>query len=350
MASIRVHTLTKRFASGSHALRGIDLAIEDGEFVALVGPSGCGKSTLLRMLAGLETPDTGRIEIAGRDITDLPPQARDLAMVFQSYALYPHMTVRDNLAYGLRVRGTNPAAIAERVTEAAASLGLDGLLDRRPAQLSGGQRQRVALGRAIVRTPQAFLLDEPLSNLDPGLRMQAREELRRLHARLRATVVYVTHDQEEAMTLGGRIAVMRDGAIEQIGAPLDVYHNPVNMFVATFIGTPAMNIVPAAGLGIAAPPGTSAGIRPHDVVLGSDGPLRGRIEFVEPRGHDALVRVHLEDARVSIVAVANASAYTAGSIVGITVPQDRVHLFGEDNARLGNEERRTKNEERRTKN
>ena len=334
MASIRVHALTKRFASGSHAVRGIDLTIADGEFLVLLGPSGCGKSTLLRLLAGLETADEGRIEIADRDVTGLPPQARDVAMVFQSYALYPHMTVRDNLAYGLRVRGTNPARIAERITAAAASLGLEELLDRRPAQLSGGQRQRVALGRAIVRTPQAFLLDEPLSNLDPGLRLQAREELRRLHATLRATIVYVTHDQEEAMTLGGRIAVMRDGAIEQIGAPLEVYHQPANRFVATFIGTPAMNIVPAAVLGIGAPPGTLAGIRPHDVVLGSGGALRGHVEFVEPRGHDAVVHVRLDGQTYPIVAVTNPSMHAAGSAVGVTVPHDRVHLFGEDGARL----------------
>ena len=334
MASIRVHALTKRFASGSHAVRGIDVSIADGEFLVLVGPSGCGKSTLLRLLAGLETADEGRIEIADRDVTGLPPQARDVAMVFQSYALYPHMTVRDNLAYGLRVRGTNPATIAERITAAAASLGLEELLDRRPAQLSGGQRQRVALGRAIVRTPQAFLLDEPLSNLDPGLRLQAREELRRLHASLRATIVYVTHDQEEAMTLGGRIAVMRDGAIEQIGAPLEVYHQPANRFVATFIGTPAMNIVPAAVLGIGAPPGTLAGIRPHDVVLGSGGALRGHVEFVEPRGHDAVVHVRLDGQTYPIVAVTNPSMHAAGSAVGVAVPHDRVHLFGEDGARL----------------
>jgi ABC-type sugar transport system ATPase subunit len=232
MAAIRLEAAGKTYMNGYTAIRHIDLAIDDGEFLVLVGPSGCGKSTLLRLIAGLESPTSGRIVIGGADVTVVSPQARDLAMVFQSYALYPHMKVRDNLAYGLKVRRLEQAVVAQRVAEVAAALGIEDLLDRRPAQLSGGQRQRVALGRAIVRQPKAFLLDEPLSNLDPALRTQARAELRRLHRRLGATVIYVTHDQEEAMTLGGRVAVMRDGAIEQVGPPLEVYARPANTFVA----------------------------------------------------------------------------------------------------------------------
>jgi multiple sugar transport system ATP-binding protein len=238
MAAVRIADVAKTYPNGHTAIRHADLDIGDGEFLVLVGPSGCGKSTLLRLIAGLETPTSGRVFIGGHDVTAVPPQGRDLAMVFQSYALYPHMSVRDNLAYGLKVRRTDRAVVAERVASVAAALDLGELLDRRPAQLSGGQRQRVALGRAIVREPRAFLLDEPLSNLDPALRAQARAELRRLHRRLGVTVVYVTHDQEEAMTLGGRVAVMRDGVIEQVAPPLEVYARPVNTFVARFMALP----------------------------------------------------------------------------------------------------------------
>ena len=232
MAAITLAGLSKTYPNGHVAVRHLDLRVEDGEFLVLVGPSGCGKSTLLRLIAGLETPTDGRILIGDADVTAQPPQRRDLAMVFQSYALYPHMSVRDNLAYGLKVRRTDAATIARQVASVAEALDIDDLLDRRPAQLSGGQRQRVALGRAIVRKANAFLLDEPLSNLDPSLRAQARAELRRLHRQLGITVVYVTHDQEEAMTLSGRIAVMRDGALEQVAPPLEVYARPANTFVA----------------------------------------------------------------------------------------------------------------------
>jgi len=311
-------------------VRSVDLRIDDGEFLVLVGPSGCGKSTLLRLIAGLEHADAGRILIGDDDVTHQPPQARDLAMVFQSYALYPHMSVRQNMAYGLAVRGTPQATIDERVQEAGASLQLEALLDRRPSQLSGGQRQRVALGRAIVRRPKAFLLDEPLSNLDPSLRAHARAELRQLHQRLRATVVYVTHDQEEAMTLGGRIAVMRAGVLEQVGAPLEVFARPQNAFVAQFIGSPAMNLIPAAVVGIDAPPGTSAGIRPHHVAIDASGTLPAIVELVEPRGHDALVHLRPSIANAPpIVAIVTASPPSPGDTVRLALPREHIQLFDE---------------------
>jgi multiple sugar transport system ATP-binding protein len=246
MAAIGLENVTKAFSDDVVALDDVSLEIADGEFIALVGPSGCGKSTLLRSLAGLEEVTSGRITIDGRDVTDLAPRHRDVAMVFQSYALYPHMSVRQNLGYGLRVRRTPKRDTARRVEEVAELLGLTALLERRPAQLSGGQRQRVAMGRAIVRQPQAFLMDEPLSNLDAKLRVGMRASLSRLHARLGTTTVYVTHDQVEAMTLGQRVAVMRDGRILQVDAPQRLYERPRDVFVAGFIGSPAMNLVEAA--------------------------------------------------------------------------------------------------------
>jgi multiple sugar transport system ATP-binding protein len=245
MAHLLLEHVTKVFPGGTVAVDGVSLRIADGEFIVLVGPSGCGKSTLLRMIAGLEEVSEGTISIDDRDVTDLAPRSRDIAMVFQSYALYPHMSVRQNIAYGLKVRRTNKEEIARRVGEVAEMLGLDELLDRRPAQLSGGQRQRVAMGRAIVREPKAFLMDEPLSNLDAKLRVGMRASLAQLHHRLRTTTIYVTHDQTEAMTLGQRVAVMRDGHILQVDAPQRLYSEPRDLFVAAFIGTPAMNLVEA---------------------------------------------------------------------------------------------------------
>jgi multiple sugar transport system ATP-binding protein len=245
MAAIEIANVTKIFAGDVVALDDVSLRIEDGEFIALVGPSGCGKSTLLRSIAGLEDVTGGEISIGGRDVTDLAPRHRDIAMVFQSYALYPHMSVRENLGYGLKVRRTNKAEIRRRVEEVAELLGLDELLERRPAQLSGGQRQRVAMGRAIVRNPQAFLMDEPLSNLDAKLRVGMRASLAQLHQRLGVTTVYVTHDQVEAMTLGQRVAVMRDGRILQVDTPQRLYEQPQDLFVAGFIGSPSMNLVDA---------------------------------------------------------------------------------------------------------
>ena len=246
MAEIQLERVTKMFPGDVAAVDDVSLRIEDGEFIALVGPSGCGKSTLLRAIAGLEEITSGEISIGGRDVTDLAPRHRDVAMVFQSYALYPHMSVRQNLGYGLKVRRMPKAEVARRVEEVAAMLGLSELLERRPAQLSGGQRQRVAMGRAIARQPKAFLMDEPLSNLDAKLRVGMRASLAQLHQQLGVTTVYVTHDQVEAMTLGQRVAVMRDGKILQVDAPQRLYEEPRDVFVAGFIGSPAMNLVEAA--------------------------------------------------------------------------------------------------------
>ena len=282
MTEIVLRGVTKRFGEEATALDNFEATFESGEFIVLVGPSGCGKSTLLRLIAGLETVTAGRIEIGGRDVTDVAPQDRDIAMVFQNYALYPHMTVRENLSYGLRVRRTARPETERRVNEASGMLDIEALLDRRPAALSGGQRQRVAMGRAIVREPSVFLMDEPLSNLDAKLRVAMRSELSRLHARLHRTTVYVTHDQVEAMTLGQRVVVMRDGRIQQFAAPQELYQKPANLFVAAFIGSPAMNLVKASIDGNAVrfadvtlpldparrPPAAVSevvlGIRPHD--------------------------------------------------------------------------------------
>jgi multiple sugar transport system ATP-binding protein len=245
VGEIVLDRITKEFDDGFVAIDDVSLTVADGEFMVLVGPSGCGKSTLLRMIAGLEDATAGTVSIGGRDVTDLAPRHRDIAMVFQNYALYPHMDVRRNLGYGLKVRKTPSSEIERRVTEVANLLGLEQLLDRKPAALSGGQRQRVAMGRAIVREPAAFLMDEPLSNLDAKLRVGMRSELSRLHDRLGVTTIYVTHDQVEAMTLGERVAVLRDGVIQQVDAPQVLYTRPDNLFVAAFIGSPAMNLVEA---------------------------------------------------------------------------------------------------------
>src|SRR3954464_7033502 len=245
MAQIVLDTVTKRFSGNVIAVNDVSLEIGDGEFMVLVGPSGCGKSTLLRMIAGLEEVTDGEISIGDRIVTDLPPKSRDIAMVFQNYALYPHMTVEQNLGFGLKLRKTPKNEIRRRVDDAARILGLEQLLKRKPAALSGGQRQRVAMGRAMVREPQAFLMDEPLSNLDAKLRVQMRAELARLRDRLRTTTVYVTHDQIEAMTLGDRVAVLRDGVLQQVDRPQNLFNRPANLFVAAFIGSPSMNLVEA---------------------------------------------------------------------------------------------------------
>jgi len=330
MAAITLRHVSKRYPNGGVAARDLLLEIADGELLVLLGPSGSGKSTVLRLIAGLEAPTGGQVLIDGRDVTAVPPQHRDLAMVFQSYALYPHKTVRQNLEFSLRVRRVPD--IAERVQRVADILGIDALLDRRPAELSGGQRQRVALGRAIVREPKAFLLDEPLSNLDPLLRVSTRTELALLHRRLGTTMVYVTHDQEEAMTLGTRIAIMRDGGIEQVDAPLDVFLRPANLFVAGFVGSPAMNFWKhGGGLKLADREETIVGVRPHDIELSdaTDADGRGRVEVVEPLGASTLIHVQADGRAgelVRIVAPAD-RAIAVGDVVGFRVRRDRVHRF-----------------------
>jgi multiple sugar transport system ATP-binding protein len=312
MAAITIRKLTKQFGAQA-ALRGIDLDIREGEFVALVGPSGCGKSTLLRIIAGLEDASGGEIRIGHRVVNDVPPRDRDIAMVFQNYALYPHMTVRENLGFSLRLQRTARAEVDKRVDETAQILGLAALLDRLPRQLSGGQRQRVAMGRAILRRPQAFLFDEPLSNLDAKLRVQMRTELKALHQRLGTTTVYVTHDQVEAMTLADRVVVLRDGVIEQQGAPLALYDRPANAFVAGFIGSPAMNFIPGRlaldgaarvvtddGLELPLPAAPAAedgsrviyGTRPEHFTLGTGG-VPAEVIVVEPTGSETQIAARL---------------------------------------------------------
>jgi sn-glycerol 3-phosphate transport system ATP-binding protein len=317
MADVSFRDVTKEFPGATVAVDRLSLDIPDGEFMILVGPSGCGKTTALRLVAGLETATSGSIEIAGKNVTHLSPRDRDIAMVFQNYALYPHMTVYKNLAFGLRQRKTAKAEVDRRVTEVSAMLGLDELLRRRPAQLSGGQRQRVAMGRALVREPKAFLLDEPLSNLDAKLRVQMRAELKRLHQQLDITTIYVTHDQVEAMTLGDRLAVMSAGKLQQVGTPQDVYERPNNVFVAHFIGSPPMNLlkavaaeggrVRAGDLSVELPHVPAGpcvvGIRPDSLSLreaDDDRPaLDFDIEVVEPLGGELLAHGFVNGHRAS---------------------------------------------------
>jgi ABC-type sugar transport system ATPase subunit len=352
VASIELRGVSRVFPDGRTGVRDLSLTIADGELLVLVGPSGSGKSTALRLIAGLESPTAGHILIDGRDVTAVPPQERDLAMVFQSYALYPHMTVRDNLAFGLRMRRAAPTLIDARVRQTAAALGIAPLLDRKPAQLSGGERQRVALGRAIVREPQGFLLDEPLSNLDPLLRASTRAELALLHRRLGATMVYVTHDQEEAMTLGTRIAVMRGGAIEQVGPPMELFHRPATLPVATFIGSPAMNLWAGAltteggRIHVQLPAGAIdlkdvsvdgsvgrevvLGVRPHDIeTVATGGDVTGRVEIVQPLGTATLLHVRGDDRPDDLVQVLVPPdvGLSIGARVWLRFRRDRIHLF-----------------------
>jgi len=342
MASIRLDQVWKKYPNGHVAARGVDLAIADGEFMVLVGPSGCGKSTALRMIAGLETPSEGKVVIGDRDVTELPPQDRDIAMVFQSYALYPHMTVRENLGFGLRMRRVAPGAIAARVDNAAKALGLGAVLDRKPGQLSGGQRQRVALGRAIVREPLAFLFDEPLSNLDAKLRLETRAELARLHRRLAATMVYVTHDQEEALTLGSRVAVMSEGRVEQVGPPLEVYRRPATVFVATFVGSPAMNLLPAdllPSVAASRPPDATLGVRPHDlaVVPRGTGDTDGVVDVVEPRGSELLLYLRLgaggDGPEIRVITPPDLEV-VPDQVVGLRLDRERLHFFDRESRRI----------------
>jgi multiple sugar transport system ATP-binding protein len=323
------------------AIKGVNLAIDKGEFIVFVGPSGCGKSTLLRMIAGLAETDGGSIHLDGRDITHLPSSKRDLAMVFQSYALYPHMSVYDNMSFALRLANVDKATIDEKVQRAAKTLNLGAYLQRTPRELSGGQRQRVAIGRAIVRAPKVFLFDEPLSNLDAALRGQTRVEIHKLHEELGATTIYVTHDQVEAMTLADRVVVLRDGAIEQVGAPLELYDRPANQFVAQFIGMPSMNMVAASALPAFSavselargrlPSDGHLGVRPEGVRVraGVAGPVIGRVDLIEALGADTLIYVDV--AGTSLVARQNErTRLKPGETVTVELDPAALHLFSHD--------------------
>jgi multiple sugar transport system ATP-binding protein len=348
MAGVRFENVAKRFGSVS-VIEGLDLDIRDQEFMVLVGPSGCGKSTALRMIAGLEEVTDGKVYIDDRVVNDLEPKDRDIAMVFQSYALYPHMTVRENIAFGLKIRKTPPAELEKKVASAAQTLGIDALLDRKPKQLSGGQRQRVAVARAIVRDPKVFLFDEPLSNLDAKLRVQMRAEITKLQQRLSTTCVYVTHDQVEAMTMGHRMAVMKEGKIQQIGTPLEVYEKPATLFVAQFIGTPPMNFfratandgrLDAATFTLPLPMGHPVansekvwvGVRPENLLpasesgRGATARVQGVVDLVEPLGHQAIVHTRLGD-DVLVAAFDSHQMPKVGETIDLVVELDALHLF-----------------------
>jgi multiple sugar transport system ATP-binding protein len=353
MARIALKDVRKSYGT-AHVIKGVDIDIEDGEFCVFVGPSGCGKSTLLRMIAGLEDITSGTLTIADRTVNDLPPAQRGVAMVFQSYAIFPHMTVRENVAFGLTIAGASKAEKDAKVAEAARILQMEHLLDRRPSQLSGGQRQRVAIGRAIVRQPQVFLFDEPLSNLDAALRMDMRMEIGKLHQQLGATMIYVTHDQVEAMTLADKIVVLKDGEVMQIGAPMDLYHNPVNLFVAGFLGAPSMNFLKVK---VQAVNGTKAlvsnaaldpvevtmrtamvkagdtailGLRPQYLTV-ADGPgrLHGTVALTERLGAETVVEITLRDASPLIAALPHDAIFPLGAEVNLTFDETRAHLFAE---------------------
>lgn len=349
MSEVKIEKLCKTFGT-VNVLRDIDLHVEDGSFVVLVGPSGCGKSTLLRSIAGLEPITSGTINIGGKQVNDLPPAKREIAMVFQSYALYPHKNVYDNMAFGLKFAGTPKAEIDQRVSEAARILQLEALLKRRPRELSGGQRQRVAIGRAIVRKPQVFLFDEPLSNLDAALRINTRVEIAKLHQLLKATIVYVTHDQIEAMTLADKIVVLNDGRVEQAGRPLDLYYRPANLFVAGFIGSPAMNFMPAmvkakdildfgSGVNMKVRLPLSCrigekltlGCRPEHIQLGQAEKLslKGHIDIIERLGELGYAYVSLPNGNTIIVQINGEPDLKNGDAVSIRMSPKQIHVFDE---------------------
>jgi len=358
MAGLQFTGVRKTYPNGFRAIHGVDTTVADGDFIVIVGPSGCGKSTLLRMVAGLETVTEGEIHIGNRRVNELEPADRNIAMVFQNYALYPHMSVFENMAYGLRNRRTPKEAIESRVAEASRILQLDGMLDRRPSQLSGGQRQRVAMGRAIVREPEVFLFDEPLSNLDAKLRVQMRLEIKRLQRDLGTTSLYVTHDQVEAMTLADRLIVMNAGVAEQIGTPLDVYTEPATVFVAGFIGSPAMNFLPGTvttdGRGVTldgssqtlpvAPPSSASrekitvGIRPEHLEPTSPdtASLALSVDLVEALGADSLVHGQLAgttQGSAVTVRVDGARRVAAGEALSLAVAPEHIHFFDADDGR-----------------
>ncbi|NLS04635.1 ABC transporter ATP-binding protein [Rhizobium sp. P32RR-XVIII] len=328
MGSLQLKSIRKAY--GTHeVLKGIDLEVRDGEFVIFVGPSGCGKSTLLRSIAGLEDVTSGAVLINGKDETLTPPAKRGIAMVFQSYALYPHLTVKDNMGLGLKQAGTPRGEIETRVGKASAMLSLEPYLARRPAELSGGQRQRVAIGRAIVREPELFLFDEPLSNLDAALRVQTRLEIAKLHRQLKATMIYVTHDQVEAMTLADKIVVLNAGAIEQIGSPMELYNRPANLFVAGFIGSPMMNFIPADKLGDGQ--AKTVGVRPEHLTLSRDsGTWKAKVVHVEHLGADTIVYLESEQCGLLTARLFGAHAYEPDEIVFASPDAAHMHRFDAD--------------------
>ncbi|MDR3495757.1 MAG: sn-glycerol-3-phosphate ABC transporter ATP-binding protein UgpC [Ancalomicrobiaceae bacterium] len=360
MAAVTLKSVSKSYGLAK-VVHGIEFAIEDGEFVVLVGPSGCGKSTLLRMIAGLEPITSGEVVIDGQIVNDIPPKYRDIAMVFQSYALYPHMTVAGNMGFALKLAGLPKAEAATRILKAAEILGLGDLLDRYPRQLSGGQRQRVAMGRAIVRDPSVFLFDEPLSNLDAALRMQMRVEIAELHQRLGTTMIYVTHDQTEAMTLADRIVVLNRGCVEQVATPIELYTRPANLFVARFIGSPPLNLAEAdiAAITADSPRSTEIvlkdgtkltvdcgyerlsvgqtvqlGIRPEALLPADDGPIAGRVQIVEPLGGLTLLHVRLDGGDTFIVQLTGAAGWRLGSPIRLKAETSGVHLFDSAGQRI----------------
>jgi len=352
MAEVRLKSVSKRFGK-VEVIKGVDIDIEDGEFVVFVGPSGCGKSTLLRMIAGLEDITSGTLEIGGRVVNDIQPRERGVAMVFQSYAIFPHMTVRENVAFGLTIAGASKAEKEKKVAEAARILQMEHLLDRRPSQLSGGQRQRVAIGRAIVRDPTVFLFDEPLSNLDAALRMDMRMEIGKLHKTLGATMVYVTHDQVEAMTLADKIVVLRGGEVMQVGAPMDLYHEPANLFVAGFLGSPSMNFIEVSvaevsnGMARVSAPALepiTVATKGRDLVAGGkgllgvrpqylhptrdeEGMLHGTVALTERLGAETVIDVTLKDGSKLIATVAEDKVFERGQPVGFDFDPTEAHLF-----------------------
>lgn len=349
MCTLELKQIRKSYA-GLEVIKGVDLSIADREFVVFVGPSGCGKSTLLRMIAGLEEITDGALLIDGQKVNDTPPDKRGLAMVFQSYALYPHMTVAENMAFALRLAGTPKTERDQRVQAAAKILQLDTLLDRKPANLSGGQRQRVAIGRAIVRQPKAFLFDEPLSNLDAALRVQTRIEIAKLHQDLQSTVIYVTHDQVEAMTLADRIVVFNAGRIEQVGKPLELYHNPANLFVAGFIGSPKMNLIKATVMESTGAESTlkldggsqfkvpqalmsgqkvTVGLRPEHIIVDPEGSIAGRTEIVEHLGDETIAYVAIGAAELLTVKLPSTAKVESGEALNFSLHGHSASLFDE---------------------
>ncbi|MGJ8530329.1 ABC transporter ATP-binding protein [Maritalea sp.] len=342
MAGLTIRNVIKKYGN-TQVMHGVDLDIEDGEFIVFVGPSGCGKSTLLRMIAGLEDLSGGEISIGDRVVNEVPPSKRGVAMVFQTYALYPHMTVFNNMAFGLKQVKTPPAEIDRRVNEAAKILEIEDYLDRTPRALSGGQRQRVAIGRAIVREPEVFLFDEPLSNLDAALRGQTRLEIARLHERLGSTMIYVTHDQVEAMTLADKIVVLRGGRVEQVGRPMDLYEKPQNLFVASFIGSPSMNFFEAemsengVSIGGANPVSTSkldkaavtVGVRPEHLILcpQAEAALSGKIDVVEQLGDHVLLHMATNDGLEFVAKMEKAPTLSRGEVLHFKAKEDTIHLF-----------------------